>query len=315
VRAVQQTVRQRQVARHVLCPTKELITLHLETTLKRHRYYCRSRKAVQNPRSRSCLICARAKVRCDNRRPECSRCSNKTIQCQYSEKIPRYPPQTVNQDNYAPIQHHEAVLSSFLDQSSSIPDTVVDVSDLALPTSPAGWFDSDDFSALDKSDEIVTPYSLGDQLPYSLFALSDSIQPMPTQTVRSFSRRPRLNPTTRRTANLIFHALKSYTLMISRDKNLPPFIHPHFTSSDTATGEIESLTNSIILTQLLSNGGQGSRKLFWKNVRSECERFHAEVCHAQHVCPISAKYRNLASTNEQGRVIGCPASPLHLHPH
>ncbi|KAF1971540.1 hypothetical protein BU23DRAFT_175502 [Bimuria novae-zelandiae CBS 107.79] len=45
-----------------------------QSTLKRHGYYCRSRRLGSTARPRSCIACAKGKARCDNRRPECSRC-------------------------------------------------------------------------------------------------------------------------------------------------------------------------------------------------------------------------------------------------
>jgi hypothetical protein len=66
--------------------------------------------------------------------------------------------------------------------------------------------------------------------------------------------------------------------------SLPPFIHPHLASSDFGIdmGEnadpMEPLHNCISLVHMLGGGVRGSRKLFWKNVRLECERFCKEVC-------------------------------------
>ncbi|EXJ89798.1 hypothetical protein A1O3_02865 [Capronia epimyces CBS 606.96] len=62
-----------------------------ESTLKRHGYYCRSRRAgsTPTPRTRSCIACARRKARCDNQRPECSRCISKAIECHYPTHTPK----------------------------------------------------------------------------------------------------------------------------------------------------------------------------------------------------------------------------------
>lgn len=40
---------------------------------------------------------------------------------------------------------------------------------------------------------------------------------------------------------------------------------------------MESLINCISLVHMINSGVQGNRKLFWKNVRLECERMYAEV--------------------------------------
>lgn len=62
--------------------------------------------------------------------------------------------------------------------------------------------------------------------------------------------------------------------MMMRDNALPPFIHPQMASSDTGS---ESLHNCISLMHLHNSGLPGSRKLFWRNVRQECERLSKHV--------------------------------------
>ncbi|KAL3442079.1 hypothetical protein BJX65DRAFT_287536 [Aspergillus insuetus] len=54
-----------------------------QSTLKRHGYYCRSRRTGHTVRDRSCIACAKAKARCDSRRPECSRCAGRAVDCCY----------------------------------------------------------------------------------------------------------------------------------------------------------------------------------------------------------------------------------------
>ncbi|KAK0122676.1 hypothetical protein ONS96_009713 [Cadophora gregata f. sp. sojae] len=103
-----------------------------------------------------------------------------------------------------------------------------------------------------------------------------SIPPSPASSIRILTIRPRPKPSTQRIANLLFHNLKSFPLMLSRQGTLPPFIHPNMVSSDGGYSHVEPLTNCISLVHMISSGIQGSRKLFWKNVRLECERLCAE---------------------------------------
>lgn len=64
--------------------TYRAVCVLLESTLKRHGYYCRSRRTGgSTTRPRSCIACARRKTGCDNKRPGCSRCMIKSIECQY----------------------------------------------------------------------------------------------------------------------------------------------------------------------------------------------------------------------------------------
>lgn len=72
---------------------------------------------------------------------------------------------------------------------------------------------------------------------------------------------------TQRTANLILHNLKSYPLMIRRHNTLPPFIHKSSVSSNVEDVHMEPLNNCLSLVHMIGGGVQGSRKLFWKNVR------------------------------------------------
>jgi hypothetical protein len=69
----------------------------------------------------------------------------------------------------------------------------------------------------------------------------------------------------------MFYTLKSYPLML-RQNTLPPFIHPSYVSFTGEGAAAEPLENCITLMHMMASGVQGSRKLFWRNVRQECER-------------------------------------------
>jgi hypothetical protein len=49
-------------------------------------------------------------------------------------------------------------------------------------------------------------------------------------------------------------------------------------SSIADSDDLEPLHNCISLLHMLRGRVAGSRKLFWRNVRMECERFLEEVC-------------------------------------
>ncbi|RAO73580.1 uncharacterized protein BHQ10_009592 [Talaromyces amestolkiae] len=98
------------------------------------------------------------------------------------------------------------------------------------------------------------------RLTHSSNELSLSIPlSLPTYTPRSLIQRPKVKPGTGRIANLMFHTLKSYPQMMLRPDTLPPFIHPAW-----------------VLVHMVSSRVWGSRKLFWRNVRMECERLCEE---------------------------------------
>ncbi|KAF2450727.1 hypothetical protein P171DRAFT_340881, partial [Karstenula rhodostoma CBS 690.94] len=107
-------------------------------------------------------------------------------------------------------------------------------------------------------------------------ALNLSIPPVPRETTRSLVLRSKAKPGSHRVATLILHTLKSYPQMMLRDGTLPPYIHPHLVSPGFNSTDMESLSNCISLVYMISDKVRGSRKLFWKNVRLECERISTE---------------------------------------
>jgi hypothetical protein len=120
------------------------------------------------------------------------------------------------------------------------------------------------------------------QLPAGISLFDISIPSVPNPNIRKLVQRTQIKTGTQRTANLILYTLKSYPRMLLRPNTLPPFIHPHLISSNGEDSDMELLTNCMSLVHMISNGVQGNRKLFWKNVRMECERMHAEVELAHH---------------------------------
>ena len=175
-------------------------------------------------------------------------------------------------------------------------NTALEISDPDFADLGREYFNPDidfaDFLNLQTNDEGVQYHSMEssslachsvpstgqtNQIQQAICSPDVSIQAIPTYTVRSFNQRPKLKTSAQRIANLILHTLKSYPLMMLRDNTLPPFIHPHLISSDVENNDMEPLTNCISLVHMLSSRIHGSRKLFWKNVRMECERLCAEV--------------------------------------
>ncbi|KAF7592438.1 hypothetical protein BBP40_000286 [Aspergillus hancockii] len=103
-----------------------------------------------------------------------------------------------------------------------------------------------------------------------------TLPPIPTYAPQLLIRRPKVKIAAQRTSSLIMHTLKSYLLMMLRHNALPPFIHPRVISSDVENNDMEPLINCISLVRMLSSEVRGNRKLFWKNVRLECERLCEE---------------------------------------
>jgi hypothetical protein len=104
-----------------------------------------------------------------------------------------------------------------------------------------------------------------------------SIPTLPTHNSRLFIQRPKMRTGAQRTATLMFHTLKSYPHLMLRHNSLPSFIHPSSISPNVNNNDMEPLTNCISLVHMIGSGIPGSRKLFWRNVRQECEHVCEEV--------------------------------------
>ncbi|GAM37301.1 hypothetical protein TCE0_023r07116 [Talaromyces pinophilus] len=130
----------------------------------------------------------------------------------------------------------------------------------AFPSSPTM-----EWSPLD-SQQSTTNKQLSLSIPLSL-----------PYTPRSLIQRPETRAGTQRIANLMFHTLKSYPQMMLRPDTLPPFIHPAWVSDGVFDNDhMEPLNNCISLVHMVNSRVRGSRKLFWRNVRMECERLCEE---------------------------------------
>lgn len=168
---------------------------------------------------------------------------------------------------------HPDVESETFDLSVDLPD----YSDLLVPQTNVEdtWYGPLDLPPLASYSSPSTRQAQNGRNPTTPPTMT--IQRSPTYNLRSFNYRTRLNTGAQRIAKLIFHTLKSYPIMISRDKRLPPFIHPYLVTEDAENSDMEPLTNCINLMHMLSSRFNGSRKLFWKNVRMECEILYANV--------------------------------------
>lgn len=281
-----------------------------ESTLKRHGYYCRSRKTAAVNRVRSCISCVRAKARCDNKRPTCTRCVTKSIECNYPTNAPQIPasrtqplesnstarrktPPLRDGDLWTP-ESYQSTDNGNSDLDSAI--ATLDPTFTTLEEEYLDWFNSNAYpvdlwdpqthekAVLHSSSQspstfpYPTPSSVWKAQTQQNVAFFNVLIPAsPDYNVRSLTKRTRLKTGGTRIANLMIHTLKSYPTMMLRYNDLPPFIHPGSISSEVENNDMEPLTNCISLVHMISNSVRGSRKLFWKNVRLECERLCAEV--------------------------------------
>lgn len=278
------------------------------STLKRHGYYCRSRKAGSTIRLQSCISCAKGKARCNKEQP-CSRCRSKAIECHYPPKPLRRTAagslyvsevQTLRQGT-APLLSTSHSSSDYdhdingnsnvlLDPALEIPrpaltglangvfDPSIEFADFSSLSSnvEGAWYDSFDSSNLARPSP--SPNDATQRIQQAANRSIDLIFHSPsTYNIRSFNHRAQSSTFTQRTSNLILHTLKSYPIVILRDQTLPPFIHPHLVSKEVENNDMEPLSNCVNLIHMLSSGFSGSRKLSWKNVRMDCESLYTNV--------------------------------------
>ncbi|KAI8942366.1 hypothetical protein NX059_000441 [Plenodomus lindquistii] len=282
------------------------------SALKRHGYYCRSNTRAPVPRRRSCAACAQAKTGCDNALPACSRCAQKGITCYYPSKSAAKRRETVqtrravstgphnvhrNQANTTiPAVREQAHGFEQMTPASDSPIlftgmdwnlddiTITALGDFMHPTPQSTLLSTTTSSspAVTYPTSVPPPAVLPDasnaehtrqsqQKSPSPLLLDFSISPVPSPNVRSMVQRPKIHAGADRAASLIFFTLKSYPLML-RQNTLPPFIHPSYVSFTDEGTTTEPLENCITLMHMMASGVKGSRKLFWRNVRQECER-------------------------------------------
>lgn len=268
--------------------------------MKRHGYYCRSRRIGSTPRPRSCVSCAKSKVRCDGNRPRCARCLAKSIDCVFPgrESQDAINAPKARKTTLSPVllpSKPQAATESFqagLEDAVSIfnPDFVgaqeqyVDWDDPKIDFAnfyDPKWTGVPVLQPRPRSS-LSPPYLTPStdeafQLTHPTSPPSLSILTLPVDLPRSLVKRPKVNLGAQRTAMLIQHTLKSYLVMVLRENSLPPYIHPSMLALYFENNDTEPLVNSLSLIHMLTTEVRGSRKIFWKNVRIECERFYNEA--------------------------------------
>lgn len=104
---------------------------------------------------------------------------------------------------------------------------------------------------------------------------------MPTFSMPAMFRRQHIDVGAQRVSQLMFQTLNAYPLMMMRQRTPPPFLHPSILADgandilNIAADNLEPWHNCMSLVYMANSKMKGSKRLFWRNVRTECERF----CH------------------------------------
>ncbi|KAH8810620.1 hypothetical protein F5884DRAFT_875195 [Xylogone sp. PMI_703] len=277
-----------------------------QSTLKRHGYYCRSRGSGSTTRSRSCICCARAKARCDNKLPICSRCITKATECRYPTNSSRNTVSRTHGSDNTSTEWRERDVSLVIDppgiencrdanNHDVILNTTFALTDPEFGNLGMNWGDSsidftsfltpqlNDISAQNGSSRRSSlahrPMSSTDEVVHvrpTGASLKAAIPLLPNCAPRLLIRRPSVRAGVRGITNLISHTLKSYPLMMMRQNTLPPYIHSRMMSCYVDDNHLNPLSNCINLVHMISHEVKGGRRLFWENVRLECERICEE---------------------------------------
>ncbi|XWX01959.1 hypothetical protein V2A60_009991 [Cordyceps javanica] len=87
---------------------------------------------------------------------------------------------------------------------------------------------------------------------------------LPTFTMPSIVHRQHTGAGAQRVSQLILQTLKTYPLMMTRQKTPPPFLHPSLLAS-SFNDSLEPWHNCMSLVYMVNGRMNGSRRLFWRN--------------------------------------------------
>jgi hypothetical protein len=113
----------------------------------------------------------------------------------------------------------------------------------------------------------------------SLQALSGpaSLIPQPKSAFLARLRMP--DPVSQHSATLVVQTLRAFPQMMLQRQTFPPFIHPHWhrTSTATRTAVPEPLANCMSVAHIFASLTSETKPFLWRTIRAEQRRFIDEV--------------------------------------
>lgn len=247
----------------------------LETSIKRHERYCRSRLAhPAPPRRKSCLACIQAKVRCDSRRPGCGPCQRKGKACSYSseplfsreaQSVSSLSPeeQSLNAPTAIPIASEED------SQSNSFGPSLLDVCEASKLGGESGAS-----NVLSLGPECDAAVKVATRKP-DMAAISTHLEipcSFPSRLLQPKERRPAKTMLVNKLASQI---TCSFAERKMNEATCPPFIHPSaFLRSTAAIPSNNPLVVCQDIKRKFATREAHSDFAVWDAIASEQERIY-----------------------------------------
>ena len=246
------------------------------------------------PRKKACDQCSTAKVRCDHKRPQCTRCEARSIGCSFAVAGDQA---TTNVDDPAVgIGSSSEILEAYQiasEDSTTISSGATPLSNSAsfvasAISSPFPPVNQDgirsaissncmrhDFNHRAEPETSTWESSAFDFSALNLLCTIDATQ------IRNRWLNDFIPPVNQRQKNyppsiihLISRVLKTYPAMLLRKEGLPPFVHP---SQIASSATPVPLANCFSLVRLWNGQVSGSEAIVRDTIRREMERLYQEV--------------------------------------
>lgn len=262
------------------------------------------------PRKRSCAQCRLAKTRCSLTSPQCSRCVSRTLDCDYSEALPKAVSTGARLGSWSmPSVESQATPTYNLEQvgMSFMPDLQMSENGLlqwgedtmiASLDDDSEWLEypfvhnTQGIDAGNTSGSSQSWFSFKENIEHSYLAvLSQKLTlpldspvpwPLPKDTPIKFrsllSRKQTENLGHTLVANNLLATFRSYSKMLCK-LDLPPFIHNHCYSNNVNenTEIYEPLANCVAFLPMFRSKTRTSNKFVMRTLFNEVQRLHNEV--------------------------------------
>jgi len=235
------------------------------------------------PRKKACEPCALGKVRCDQRRPYCTRCNARGLICIYT--IPEPPVQSAQSSLQT---ESPQVNQSYVQTTYSSPATASN--DSGFASSSISTFNIPSAGRLEPRptiDHIIeqrdsqskeSTYWSGSPIDFSNLNLVCNLDPTKIRDrwlgdfVPSFNDKAKEHPPN--LIHFVTRVFKTYPNMLLRRGRLPPYIHP---SQLAGTSIPTPLANCLSLVSLWDGQVRGGEAFVHEVVKKEMERLYIQV--------------------------------------